>query len=78
MVIDNGEGGLASVVNINLPKRPDWGLVVRSKIALRNPLSPNIARTARLNSAGVGFTPYLISSAKPIQRTIVRGTAMTQ
>jgi len=45
---------------------------------LRNPLSPNRARTPKLDSAGVGFTPDSISCVKPDQRTPDRGMTMTQ
>ena len=74
--IGNGEGGLTSDVDINVPK--SRGLVVRSKITLRNPLRSNSARAAKLASAGMVFTPYLISCVKPSQRIMVKGMMIMQ
>ena len=73
----NGEGGLVSDVGIKaLPK--SWAFVVRSKITLRNPLSPNSARAVKLAAAGMVFAPYLISCVKPSQRMMDKGRMMMQ
>ena len=76
IIAGNGEGGLASDMNINVPKSPDRGLVDKSKIVLRNPLSPNSVRAKKWYCARVVFAPCLFSSTKPGRRMAVMGVTM--
>jgi hypothetical protein len=69
-----GVGGLARGRNINRPKRPEDGLVFKSKMELKNPLSPK--RESAINVAEGGTVEF--PCTKDFQRVALSGRTHTQ
>jgi len=60
------------------PKRPKFGLVVKIRMTLKNPLRLKSATVEKVAADGMVLYPFFCSSPNVIQRTILAGRMQKQ